>query len=151
MGMYTIAIVFDKNKQNVLMLYHLKQHAYNFPGGNIEECENEMDACYRELFEETGIKREDVDLHFVRLERVTLWSDVYSLHVATGVLKRDVQLVEEINPLHWVRVTDRETFLNAYRDGNAYTFLLQAIQCLDHVEEMENAKRIKDSEKPVTQ
>ena len=38
------------------------ENLYNMVGGKVEENENELEAAYRELYEETGISRQDIKL-----------------------------------------------------------------------------------------
>lgn len=60
--MTTLTLVFNKQMNKVLMCYHEKQHAYNFIGGKSEVGETDLDTSYRELYEETGISKNDIDL-----------------------------------------------------------------------------------------
>ena len=50
-------IVFNKSKQ-ILMIFHKKLNVWLPPGGHIEENELPTKAVIREIFEETGIKVE---------------------------------------------------------------------------------------------
>ena len=77
---------------------------YNFVGGKVEENEINEEAAYRELFEETGIKKEDIELeHFMDLNYFKYDNN---LQVYYGILERDVDLVEEKNKLEWVVLDD---------------------------------------------
>lgn len=131
---YCLVIVFDKDAKHVLMERHVKLNAYNFPGGKIEAGETEMEASYRELFEGTGISKDDVDLTFLRHESVSLQeptgSNVWSMYIVCGVLKNDVKLVPEKNLLLWVDVTNIDLLLHAYGHGNCYTFMVEAANLL---------------------
>lgn len=46
---YTLTIVFNKDKTNVLMCMHNKQQMLNFIGGKVELNESQTEASYREL------------------------------------------------------------------------------------------------------
>lgn len=129
--MYTLTLVFNKDKSKVLMCKHKKFNHYNFIGGKLLPNEGELAGSYRELFEETGISKEDVTLQFVRCERIVTYDKIWSMYVTTGVLEKDVVLIPEANPLEWVDVDDTEVFLSAYGDGNCYTFLIQSLRLLD--------------------
>ena len=58
------AIIFsnnkEQNKSEFLLLHYASGH-WDFPKGNIEDGEDEVQAAYREIFEETGIQ----NVHFV--------------------------------------------------------------------------------------
>lgn len=73
---------------------------YNFVGGKIEENEDSLAAAYRELEEETGIAKSDIKLEaFMDF----IWH-IHKIHmeVYVGVLNKDVNLVPEKHPLHWL-------------------------------------------------
>lgn len=135
--MMTVTLVFDDTKQFVLMCYHTKQGKWNFVGGHTEDMEQPMDASYRELDEETGITRNDIDLRFVREEHVSAngvnngGSSVWSLYVTAGILDKDVELCEEKNPLTWMSIYDLNTILLGTTGyGNCWVFLREACDIL---------------------
>ena len=126
--MYTLTLVFNKDKTKVLMCYHHKQKAMNFIGGKVEYNENEMSASYRELFEETGISKSDIELKFLRLEGVsTGYGQGWNMYVTYGVLNKDVELKPEKNPLNWVSIFDRDVFINGFGMGSCLLFLNEAL------------------------
>lgn len=102
-----IIVVFNKNTNKVLFCIRAKEPykgLYNFVGGKVEEGESNDDAAYRELFEETGISKEDIELdHFMDLNYFKYENN---LQVYYGVLKHKVTLVEEKNKLEWVTIDD---------------------------------------------
>ena len=67
-----VIIVYDKNEENILMCKRSKEPykgLFNLVGGKVEEAENEIDAAYRELEEETGIKSSDIILtHIMNMQ-----------------------------------------------------------------------------------
>jgi 8-oxo-dGTP diphosphatase len=73
---------------------------YNFVGGKVERGENGRAAAYRELFEETGIGRDAISL--TRFMDYVWHPQRLSMQVYAGLLKREVTLVEEKHPLHWL-------------------------------------------------
>src|SRR5574344_788822 len=97
-----LIVVFNKDLTKVLFCIRAKEPykgLYNFVGGKVENGESNDDAAYRELFEETGIGRNDIELeHFMDLNYFKYENN---LQVYFGVLKRDVELVEEKNKLEW--------------------------------------------------
>lgn len=116
--MYTVTIILDKEMDNVLVCSHQKLQQFMYIGGKVEEFEHPMEASYRELFEETGITKDDVELKFLQQE-VTTYADgsVWNLYITYGVLNKDVELIEEKNPLMWVK--DWEFLRNCGFDGDA--------------------------------
>ena len=105
MQLYNLEIILNQDETQVLMC-HRSKHPYkgkfNFPGGKIEEHENHLESAYRELFEETGITKNDVELHpFIDFT----WHPVsMKMDVFIGRLKNEVTLVEEVHELHWIDI-----------------------------------------------
>lgn len=129
--MLTLSLIFNKDKTQVLMCYHRKFQAMNFVGGKVHEDETDyMEAAYREVFEETGITKEDVALEFIRKEEVTvnpkLYEGGWGMHVTAGVLNKDVTLVEEKNELFWIDINATDTYIEAFGNGNCLVFLNEA-------------------------
>lgn len=87
---------------------------YNLVGGHIEEGESGEDAAYRELFEETGICREDITLK--HLMDFTYYNQGCYVEVWCGKLRHEVALVDEANPLEWLDF-DRDFFSMEYFAG----------------------------------
>ena len=102
-----IIVVFNKKMDRVLFCIRAKEPykgMYNFVGGKVEEGESNDDAAYRELFEETGISRDDIELdHFMDLNYFKYENN---LQVYYGILKHKVDLVEEKNKLEWLDIDD---------------------------------------------
>ncbi len=77
---------------------------YNFVGGHIEPGEDSESAAYRELFEETGIRRDDVELlHFMDMTYHTFGC---SLEVWFGQLRSEIIPSGDENPLEFHEVND---------------------------------------------
>ena len=102
-----LIVVFNKSLNQVLFCIRAKEPykgLYNFVGGKVEENESNDDAAYRELFEETGISRNDIELeHFMDLNYFKYENNI---QVYYGILKSKVNLVEEKNKLEWVVISD---------------------------------------------
>lgn len=131
--MYTLTLVFNKNMDKVLMCYHNKFGKHNFIGGKVNYLEANDSASYRELFEETGITPDLIDLKFVELETVSTSMSclgIWSLYITTGVLKEDIELKPEKNDLLWVDVNDRDFLIQSYGQGNCYTYLKRSLYVL---------------------
>ena len=103
-----LIVVFSPNLEKVLFCIRAKEpykEQYNFVGGKVEEEENDDDAAYRELFEETGISNNDIELdHFMDLNYFKYGNN---LQVYYGILKHDVKLKEEKNKLEWVTIDEK--------------------------------------------
>jgi 8-oxo-dGTP diphosphatase len=103
-----LVVVFNNDLSKVLFCIRAKEPykgMYNFVGGKVEEGESNDDAAYRELFEETGISNNDIELdHFMDLNYFKYENN---LQVYYGILKHNVTLVEEKNKLEWVTVDDK--------------------------------------------
>ena len=115
-----IIVVFDKNMEKILMCKRTKEPytgMYNLVGGKIEKENDGLNEAYRELEEETNIKKKDIDLiHFMNLT-YTKWNK--ELEVYYWILKNEVELIEEVNKLEWVSVSDNFFDMNRYAgEGN---------------------------------
>ena len=119
MRKFNLIVVFNKDLDTGLFCIRAKEPykgKYNFVGGKVEVGESNDEAAYRELFEETGISKNDIELdHFMDLNYFKYGNN---LQVYYGILKYDVQLVEERNKLEWVKLN--EELLNNDKFGGNY-------------------------------
>ena len=103
-----LIVVFNTDLEKVLFCVRAKEPykgMYNFVGGKVEEGEDNDDAAYRELFEETGISRKDIKLaHFMDLNYFKYENN---LQVYYGILNHEVDLVEEKNKLEWITINEK--------------------------------------------
>ncbi len=99
---YNLIIVYTPDASHLLMCKR-KKDPYkgldNLVGGKIEPGENGFDAAYRELYEETGIAREDIPL--THLMDFTYYNQGCYVEVYAGKLLRDVQVSGDENDLYW--------------------------------------------------
>ena len=113
-----LIVIFNEDLSKTLFCIRAKEPykgLYNFVGGKVEENETNEEAAYRELFEETGISNKDVRLdHFMDLNYFKYENN---LQVYYGILKHEVNLVEEKNKLEWVAIND-ELLDNSKFAGN---------------------------------
>lgn len=102
-----ISVVYNMNKDKILMCFRSKnpyKGLYNFVGGKLEEGEDPLEGAYRELVEETGITKNDINLtHLMNFFYKLI--DV-ELNVYVGSLNKEVDLVEEVNSLCWIDVNE---------------------------------------------
>ena len=114
-----VIVVFDKNKENILMCKRKKEPykgMYNLVGGKIED-DNNIKEAYRELFEETNITEKDIVLSYFMNLTYIKWDK--ELEVYYGTLNKDVNLVEEVNKLEWVPINDNFFDMKKYAgEGN---------------------------------
>lgn len=103
-----LIVVFNTNLDKVLFCIRAKEPykgLYNFVGGKVEENESNDNATYRELFEETGISNQNIELeHFMDLNYFKYENN---LQVYYGILEHEVDLVEEKNKLEWVAINEK--------------------------------------------
>lgn len=114
-----VIVVFDKDIKNVLMCKRAKdpyKGLYNLVGGKIED-DNSLEEAYRELCEETAISKNDISIeHFMDFTYIK-WD--MELEVYYGVLKHDVELVEEVNKLEWISLEENFFDMTKFAgDGN---------------------------------
>jgi len=127
MKKYNVIIVFDEKEENVLMCKRAKEPylgKYNLVGGKVEEGEDLLSAAYRELQEETGITKDDIQLKNLMNFEYTMQN--FELEVYAGKLKRPVELVEEANKLDWIN--RNENFFDYERfagEGNIGHMMMQ--------------------------
>ena len=102
-----LIVVFSKDLKKVLFCIRAKEPykgLYNFVGGKVEENESNEDAAYRELFEETGISNKDIELDYFM--DINYFKYGNNIQVFYGILKNEVNLIEEKNKLEWLVIND---------------------------------------------
>ena len=120
MKKYNVIVVFNKEKDKVLMCKRTKEPykgMYNLVGGKIEKESDGLNEAYRELKEETNIGKNDLSLvYFMNIEYIKFNK---SLEVYYGILNKDVELIEEVNSLEWIDINDNFFDMNKYAgEGN---------------------------------
>ena len=93
---YNCIVVFSKNRDRILFCKRMKppyEGLYNFVGGKVETGENSIHAAYRELYEETGISRNQITLF--PLMDITYYQRKFVLELYVGQLQDEVELIEE--------------------------------------------------------
>lgn len=122
-----LIIVYNINEDKILMCKREKQPykgKFNLVGGKVEQGENELLAAYRELQEETGITKQDINLsHLMNLQYKILDME---LEVYVGKLNKNVEIMEEVNKLEWI--DKKENFFDTEKfagEGNIGHMLKQ--------------------------
>ena len=117
---YNCILVYNRNRSKILFCKRLNdpyEGMYNLVGGKIEPGEDGFHAAYRELFEETGISREDITLY--HMMDFTYYNQECVVEVYVGVLTGDVELRPEKHPLHWISAKEDFFDLEKYAgEGN---------------------------------
>ena len=99
---YNAIVVLSENADQMLMCKRRKEPykgLSNFVGGKIEKNENGLDAAYRELEEETTIKRSDIILS--HLMDFTYYFENCYLEVYVGKLSKAIDVYGDENELYW--------------------------------------------------
>lgn len=123
-----LILVYNKNDDKILMCKREKnpyKGKFNLVGGKVEKNENELQAAYRELQEETGITNKDITLnHIMNFQYII--SDT-ELQLYAGKLNKDVTLIEEVNKLYWIDKNENFFDLEKFAgEGNIGHMLQQA-------------------------
>lgn len=117
---YNCIAVIHKNRTDWLMCRRLKdpyKGRLNLVGGKIEQNEDHLEAAYRELFEETGITKQDITL--TRFLTFDYPLDGCYVEVYAGELDNDIQVSGDENELVWVSMADDFFDLEKYAgEGN---------------------------------
>ncbi|MGN1269905.1 MAG: NUDIX hydrolase [Clostridia bacterium] len=123
-----VILVYNKEEDKILMCKREKEPykgKFNLVGGKVEQNEDELHAAYRELQEETGITNNDITLTHIMNFQYKM-SDM-ELEVYAGKLKKDVNLVEEVNKLYWINKNEDFFNLEKYAgEGNIGHMVEQA-------------------------
>ena len=101
-----VIVVFNQNRESILMCKRKKEPykgMLNLVGGKIET-DDYLSEAYRELFEETGISKNDILLnHLMNFQYI---KKDFELQVFYGTLNKEVDLVEEVNKLIWISTSE---------------------------------------------
>ena len=108
------AIVFRKNHIMKYLLIYRKpsenfKENWDFPRGNVEQGENEIETATREAKEETGLKdlsiidgfREKIN-YFYRKDNNTIYKEVIFLLIETEQQEQEVKLSAEHDDYKWL-------------------------------------------------
>lgn len=104
MKRYNILVIFSPEKDRVLMCRRRKPPyagLLNFVGGKIEAGESDETAAYRELWEETSVTRDDVQLLHLMDLCYPMENDCFC-QVWVGRLTHLVNVKGEENDLFWI-------------------------------------------------
>lgn len=115
-----VIIVYNDQEDKILMCLRKKdpyKGLFNLVGGKVEPGENSLDSAYRELEEETGIKREDIVL--TNLMNFEYKMSNLQLQAYVGKLNKRIEVVEEVNKLYWTDINENFFDMTKYAgEGN---------------------------------
>ena len=124
-----VIAVYNPDMSKLLMCKRAKnpyKGLYNLVCGKIEVENDDLNEAYRELKEETNIGKEDIELTHVM--RLTYYKADFELEVFYGVLKHEVQLIEEVNKLEWIDADDDFFDMNKYAGEGSIGHMLEWIK-----------------------
>lgn len=124
-----VIIVYNKEESKILMCKRTKEPykgKYNLVGGKVEQGENELHAAYRELQEETGITKQDIQLTHLMNFQYNM-SDI-ELEVFVGKLNKEVELQEEINELLWINGKEDFFSMEKYAGEGNIGHMIQQVE-----------------------
>jgi len=104
---YNCIMIYNKTEEKLLFckrLWDPYEGMYNLVGGKIDDGEDGFAAAYRELYEETGISTNDVEL--THMMDFTYYNQKCYVEVYVGTLNKDVELKPEKHPLHWLSLDE---------------------------------------------
>lgn len=128
---YNCIMIYHKDGDKLLFCRRTNdpyQGKYNLVGGKIEQGEDGFNAAYRELEEETGIRKEQVVLR--HMMDFTYYNQDCYVEVYVGRLQEEVILREEKHPLFFLELA-KENFFSADKfagEGNIGHMVQQMMQ-----------------------
>ena len=124
-----VILVYSKDENKILMCKREKEPykgKFNLVGGKVEKDEDELHAAYRELYEETGIRSDDIVLtHIMNFQYIM--QDM-ELEVYAGKLNKDIKLIEEVNKLYWINKNENFFDLEKYAGEGNIGHMLQQVE-----------------------
>ena len=129
MKIMNVIVVYDRTRQQILMCLRRKdpyKGKLNFVGGKLEAGETSEEAAYRELQEETGIRREQITL--VHLMDMVYYTYDMKLEIFTGRLKEDVTVSGEENDLLWLDADENFEDMNRFAGEGNIAHIIEMIR-----------------------
>jgi 8-oxo-dGTP diphosphatase len=129
MKIMNVIVVYDHTRQQILMCLRRKdpyKGKLNFVGGKLEIGESSEEAAYRELQEETGIRREQITL--VHLMDMVYYTYDMKLEIFTGRLKEEVTVSGEENDLLWLDADENFEDMNRFAGEGNIAHIIEMIR-----------------------
>lgn len=124
-----LIVVYDHSGEKLLMCRRKKdpyKGMLSFVGGKIDPGEFHLAAAYRELWEETAIRREDIHLHHL-MDFTYTFSGCY-VEVYAGKLKQEQEVAGEENELLWHSQAHNFYDLQEYAAAGALGHIIEQIK-----------------------
>lgn len=104
---YNCIVIYNRDESRLLFCRRLSdpyEGKFNLVGGKIDPGEDGFHAAYRELFEETGISKDDTVLS--HMMDFTYYNQDCYVQVYVGTLNKDIILKPEKHPLVWLDLNE---------------------------------------------
>ena len=128
-------LLLDETKDYVLMERSEHTSGYFYLTTEVGENDNPFNIAYKILKERVGIKKEQVDLKFMRSEHITRYNgSMRDTCILCGILEYDSRID---NPkLKWIESNDTYYLLKECDcDGRAYVYMLDMMKYLSNISE----------------
>lgn len=122
---YNLILIFNKDKDHILMCLRTTNpyiNKLNLIGGKREFKESSLHAAYRELFEETGVSKQNVVLS--KLMTYYYFNDDLRIEIFIGHLNSSVKLIPEKHSLHWISTNENFNDQNKFAGEGNLTHIL---------------------------
>lgn len=132
---FNVIATFDSMCKHILMCKRRKnpyKGLYNLVGGKIEVGEDGLSAAYRELEEETGITKNDIEL--THIMDFTYYLPSIKVEVFVGRINKDISVHGDENDLEWIEINqnffDMSRFAGEGNIGHIMEHILLSKQLL---------------------
>ncbi|MBQ7016721.1 MAG: NUDIX hydrolase [Firmicutes bacterium] len=126
---YNVIAVFNETADQWLMCRRKKnpfKGLSNLVGGKIEPGEDGMTAAYRELQEETGITKDNIELHHLA-DFTYYYSNLY-LEVWVGRVNQNLEVAGDENELYWSELNCNFFDMDKYAGNGNIGHILEEIK-----------------------
>ncbi|MDF2595030.1 MAG: hypothetical protein K0R69_1371 [Clostridia bacterium] len=127
---YNCIIVYNQDKSKLLFCKRTKdpyKGLYNLVGGKIEKGEDSFESAYRELNEETGIDKQNIQLY--HMMDFTYYNQDCYVEIYVGIMKCDITLKEEAHPLVWLDQTEDFFALDKFAGEGNIGHMIEQVNC----------------------
>ena len=132
---YNVILVYNISFDKILMCKRKKDpyiNLLNLVGGEIESNEDGLSAAYRELYEETGITKDDINLY--HLIYFKYYNQECYVEVYVGKLVREITVFGDENELFWSDLNNNFFDMKIYAgEGNIGHILEQVNMFKDNI------------------